>query len=134
MEKYQPGVIIRKSTINGKGLFATSRLPGRKKIGELEGVVISIRKANALAKKIKRIAIVELNDKFALDATLDKKFRYINHSCGPNAYLRVINSRVQFYALRDIKPGEEITANYGLTHHEGTLPCKCGAANCKGYL
>ena len=134
MGKQQPGVIIQKSTINGKGLFATSRLPGRKKIGELEGVVISIRKANALAKKIKRIAIVELDDKFALDATLDKQFRYINHSCGPNAYLRVINSRVQFYALRDILPGEEITANYGLTHHEGTLPCKCGATNCKGYL
>jgi len=134
MRQTEAPVIIKQSKINGKGLFATGIIPGRKKIGELEGVVITIRKANMLAKKIKRIAIVELNNRFALDATLDKKFRYINHSCGPNAYLRVINSRVQFYALRDIKPGEEITANYGLTHHEGTLPCKCGAPNCKGFL
>jgi len=37
-------------------------------------------------------------------------------------------------ALRAIAPGEEITVNYGETHHEGKLRCRCGAPNCIGAL
>jgi SET domain-containing protein len=48
--------------------------------------------------------------------------------------MRVINCHVEFYALRKIKKNEELTCNYGLTHHEGTLPCRCGAPNCKGAI
>jgi SET domain-containing protein len=41
---------------------------------------------------------------------------------------------VEFYALRDIEPGEEITVNYGETHHDGQLACRCGAPGCVGRL
>jgi SET domain-containing protein len=58
----------------------------------------------------------------------------LNHSCRPNARLCIRQGRVEFYALRDIAPGEEITVDYGETHHEGTLACRCGAANCVGWL
>ena len=34
----------------------------------------------------------------------------------------------------DIATGEEITANYGETHHEGQLKCRCGAPGCIGWL
>jgi len=91
-------------------------LPGRSKLNE-------------------SIAIVELWNGKALDATINSnELRYVNHSCGPNTYMRVINNHVEFYALRDIQKNEELTCNYGLTHHEGTLPCKCGAKNCKGFI
>jgi hypothetical protein len=30
--------------------------------------------------------------------------------------------------------GDEITVNYGETHHEGTLACRCGAPGCVGWL
>lgn len=30
--------------------------------------------------------------------------------------------------------GEEITVDDGPTHHAGTLACRCGAANCIGWL
>ena len=33
-----------------------------------------------------------------------------------------------------MEPGEEITVNYGETHHEGRLACRCGAPNCVGRL
>ena len=42
--------------------------------------------------------------------------------------------RIEFYALRDITPGEEITVNYGETHHGGTLACRCGGEGCVGWL
>jgi SET domain-containing protein len=36
--------------------------------------------------------------------------------------------------MRAIAAGEELTADYGETHHAGTLRCQCGAANCRGAL
>jgi uncharacterized protein len=128
-------VIAQKSKIDGTGLFAGARIPARKKIGELNGEVISVRKARQLAKQIKRIAIVELDDQYALQAaTENNPIRFINHSCRPNCYMRVIRHRVEFYALRNIKKEEELTCNYGETHHDGQLQCRCGAPGCKGFL
>ena len=135
MQKERFAVQIKPSKIQGKGLFARSPIPKRKKIGELAGEVISIRQANKLAKQLKEIAIVELDDQWALNAThIEAPMKYINHSCQPNTYMRVIGKHVEFYALRDIAPKEELTANYGETHHDGKLPCRCGAKGCKGYL
>ena len=41
--------------------------------------------------------------------------RFVNHSCGPNTQLKRQQGRVEFYSLRDIAPGEELTADYGET-------------------
>lgn len=126
---------IAKSGIQGKGAYAKSLIPARKKIGDLGGEIISLRAARKKAKVTSEIAIVELTDKTALDASVhSNSLRYINHSCSPNSYIRVTSTRVEFYALRTIRKGEELTADYGVTHHEGKLPCRCGSANCRGYI
>ncbi|MCK7498826.1 MAG: SET domain-containing protein-lysine N-methyltransferase, partial [Comamonadaceae bacterium] len=55
--------------------------------------------------------------------------RYTNHSCRPNARLvHPPTAASSSIALRAIAPGEEITVDYGETHHEGRLPCRCGDA------
>lgn len=127
-------VKVKPSKIDGNGLFAAATIPSKKKIGELTGEVITVAKARKLATKIKRIAIVELDYDYALDATTDTAFRYINHSCTPNTYMRVIRKRVEFYSLREIAPREELTCNYGETHHDGALQCNCKSPTCKQYL
>jgi SET domain-containing protein len=48
--------------------------------------------------------------------------------------LDIGQGRVEFYALRAIAVGEEITVNYGETHHQGRLTCRCGSAACIGRL
>ena len=58
--------------------------------------------------------------------------RFINHSCAPNARLYIGQGRVEFYALRDIAPGEEITVNYGETHHEGSSPAAAARRGASG--
>ncbi|MES2894011.1 MAG: SET domain-containing protein [Bacteroidota bacterium] len=126
---------VKISQIDGKGLFACSPIAARKKIGELSGKIISVAAARRMTKKMKRIAIVELDDKHALSAVdTETPFKYINHSCRPNTYMRVIQKRVEFYALREIFPPEELTCNYGETHHDGQLKCNCKSPFCKGYL
>jgi SET domain-containing protein len=123
------------SRIDGKGAFAMQMIPQHKKIGNLGGEIISKREARKRAAKIKRVAMVEFDNGTALDASINpNELRYINHSCSPNTYMRRCYSRVEFYSLRQINKGEELTCDYGETHHNGKLKCQCGAPNCKSYL
>ena len=122
------------SAIVGKGLFSGTRIPRGAKIGEFEGEVIGLREARRRARGRAIVAIVEL-DKHALDATRTRRgFRYINHSCAPNTFIRCTPSRAEFYALRDIARGEELTVDYIDSHHDGRLPCRCGAKGCRGFI
>jgi len=110
-------------------------VPARRKIGEIRGEAVSVREARRRAKGRERIMIVELSETRAIDATHSSDpLRFTNHSCRPNAAMRIRQGRVEFYAMRDIAPGEEITVNYGETHHEGRLACRCGAPGCVGRL
>ena len=125
---------VRPSRIVGQGLFAGHAIPRRAKIGEFEGEVIGLREARRRAKGQRVIAIVEL-ERHALDATRMKHgFRFINHSCAPNTFFRCTPERAEIYALRDIAAGEELTVDYGESQHDGKLPCRCGAARCRGAI
>lgn len=126
---------VDKSKIDGKGAYAQQNIPARKKIGDLGGVIISQREARRIANSTKRVAIVEFGNGKALNASVNSNaLRYINHSCSPNTYMRVLHNRVEFYALRSIRNNEELTCNYGETHHDGKLPCRCGAPGCQGFI
>jgi SET domain-containing protein len=125
---------VAPSRITGLGLFTPVAIAKRAKIGEFEGEVIGLREARRRAKGRRIIAIVEL-ERHALDATRMKHgFRFINHSCEPNTFFRCTPERAEVYALRDIAPGEELTVDYGESQHDGKLPCRCGAARCRGRI
>ena len=125
---------VKPSRFAGRGLFAGSAIAARAKIGEYEGEVIGLREARRRARGQRIVAIVEL-DRHAIDATRWKHgFRFINHSCDPNTFIRCTPERAEFYARRAIRPGEELTCDYGESQHNGRLPCRCGAANCRGYI
>ena len=128
-------VDVKRSRIDGHGAFAAEPVPARRKIGEVRGEAISVREARRRAKGCDRIMIVELSERRAIDASQSADpLRYTNHSCRPNAVMRIRQGRVEFYAMRDIGVGEEITVDYGETHHEGRLRCRCGAPGCVGFL
>lgn len=128
-------VKVAKSKIAGQGAYARQAIPARKKIGDLGGVIITMKEAMRLIKDLKVINCVELDNDLALNASANPNdMRFINHSCDPNTFMRVMKDRVEFYALKNIKKGEELSCDYGETHHEGTLPCKCGAKNCRGFI
>ncbi len=132
-QKYE--VAVHKSGIDGFGAFAAEPIPPHRKIGEIRGESISVAEARRRAVGKQRIMIVEVSARKAVDASAsDDPMRFTNHACSPNARLSIQAGRIEFYALRAITPGEEITVNYGPTHHEGTLACRCGTANCVGWL
>ena len=133
---YQKFVVrVARSRIDGFGVFADEPVPARRKIGEIRGESISLAEARRRAIGLERIMIVEISNRKAIDASrATDPMRFTNHSCAPNARLVIRAGRIEFYSLRAIEPGEEITVNYGETHHEGKLRCRCGAPNCIGNL
>ena len=129
---------VGKSKIAGKGAFALKPVPAKRKLGNMGGEIISYKEAQQRVKKQPGnvLFMVEFDhEDIALDASINSnELRYINHSCDPNTYMRRAYRKVEFYTLRPVKKGEELTCDYGETHHDGKLPCKCGAANCRGYI
>jgi len=126
---------VAQSPIDGQGAFAAEPIPARLKIGEIRGESLSVDDARIRATRHERIMIVEVSARKAIVFSKSSDpMRYTNHSCRPNARLSIRNGRVEFYALRAIALGEEITVNYGETHHQGRLACRCGAPGCVGRL
>lgn len=132
---HPPRLEVRASAIDGQGVFAAEPVAERRKIGEIRGEPISVAEARQRARGLQRIMLIELSDKRAIDASAgDSPLRFVNHSCAPNAVLRIRQGRVEFFALRDIAADEELTAHYGESHHAGRLTCRCGAPGCSGRL
>ena len=126
---------MARSRIDGFGVFAAEPIPPRLKIGEIRGESITVAEARRRAATQQRIMIVEISTRRAIDASRsDDPMRFTNHCCQPNARLMIRDGRIEFYALRAIMVGEEITVDYGETHHEGRLQCRCGAPGCIGWL
>lgn len=132
--KLAPGLAIKKSQINGKGCFATLLFPQRKKIAEYTGERITTAEANRRAKR-RRLRICAVDSRWSLDGSRGGNgTHYINHSCEPNSYMKILYGHIQFYALRDIHPGEEITVDYEMTLHPDSKRCFCGAKTCRGTI
>jgi SET domain-containing protein len=127
-------VEVRASKINGRGLFAGARLPGRRKLGEISGKLVRLPAAWKQVEKSDKIYLIELNPRQALECSTGNSFRYLNHSCAANCYMRIIRNRVEIYTRIPIKAGAELTVNYGATPHKGGMRCACGAPKCKGRL
>ncbi len=132
-------VTVGDSGIEGLGAFAVGAIPARCKIGEVRGESVSQAEAFARARRARKdsghVFMIAVSGKRAIDATASNDpLRWANHACEPNMVLKIQQGRAAFYALRDIAPGEELTADYGETHHAGRLACRCGAARCRGMI
>lgn len=115
-----------KRTKTGLGLFATRPIPKGKRIIEYFGPLIS----NDIVEHSNRKYFFGVNTKWSIDGGLRANIaRYINHSCKPNAEAFLSQRRrVWIWSMRKIKPGEEITYDYGKEHFEGIIEpigCKC---------
>jgi SET domain-containing protein len=132
--KLAPGLAIKESPINGKGCFATIPFRRRRKIAAYAGERISNKEAKHRSKR-PILRICGIDNRWSIDGSRGGNgTHYINHSCMPNAFTRTLYGHLLFFALRDIRPGEEITIDYEATLHSDKKKCKCGAASCRGTI
>jgi uncharacterized protein len=113
----------------GLGLFATRAIKKRSRIAEYKGPQLRIKQALKAERSGNRY-LYEINSRWTIDGTARNNIaRYANHSCNPNADTIAVKRRVFIVALRNIKPGEEITYDYGrdyLKNVIGLSNCNCG--------
>lgn len=132
--KLAPGLTIRESAIEGKGCFSNTSFQRGRKIAEYAGEKISNAEANRRARR-RKLRICAINNRWSLDGSRGGNgTHYINHSCAPNAYMKILYDHILFIAFRDIKPGEEITIDYESTLHSDKKRCTCGASSCRGTI
>jgi SET domain-containing protein len=133
--KLATGLSVRRSPINGKGCFATTRFARGRKIAEYTGERITDLEARRRARNRRILRICDIDGRWSLDgARGGNGTHYINHSCDPSAYMKTIRGHILFFARRDISPGEEITIDYEQTLHPDSKRCRCQAENCRGTI
>jgi SET domain-containing protein len=110
----------------GLGLFATDVIAKGTFIIEYVGPRITTEEVQ---RRRNTRYLFEVNSRWTIDGSPRwNTARYINHSCRPNAEAKVSRGRIRIQATRRIKPGEEITYNYGKSYFETFIKpigCKC---------
>jgi SET domain-containing protein len=116
----------------GLGLFATEVIERSALIVEYSGPRMPTREAHALERAGRNKYIFELNNRWSIDgAGRDNMGRYANHSCAPNARSELIRGKVMLRAIRRIRPGEEITYDYGKDYVALFFKDGCKCAKCR---
>lgn len=126
----------RRSKLHGWGVFAAEPINKNKRIIDYAGEKISIKESETRESKYLaegHIWCFRINRRWARDAAVGGNLaRFINHSCKPNCYSRIIGHTVWICAGKNVQVGEELTYNY-YTEGEGEIPCRC-RPGCKGML
>lgn len=139
--------IVRRSRIQGRGVFATRDLAEGECIIEYTGVLLTHAQADAQCddESMRRhhTFLFAVDGRHVIDASRSgNDARFINHSCEPNCESVIVRRRVFIHALRDIRAGEELLYDYWyVTDGDYTLddlrrvyPCSCRAPTCRGTL
>ncbi len=116
----------------GLGLFATAPIANGAFIVEYKGRRIGNAQATRLEARGARY-LYEINSRWTVDGSSRRNIaRYANHSCRPNAESDVVRGKVILRAIKRIKPGDEITYDYGEEYFELFLaPTGCKCVKCR---
>ncbi|XP_005740681.1 histone-lysine N-methyltransferase 2B isoform X2 [Pundamilia nyererei] len=136
---------VYRSPIHGRGLFCKRNIDAGEMVIEYAGTVIRAVLTDKREKYYDSKGIgcymFRIDDFDVVDATMQgNAARFINHSCEPNCYSRVINvdgrKHIVIFALRKIYRGEELTYDYKfpIEDESNKLSCNCGARRCRRYL
>ncbi|KAL7381507.1 hypothetical protein ABVT39_006987 [Epinephelus coioides] len=136
---------VYRSDIHGRGLFCKRNIEAGEMVIEYAGTVIRAVLTDKREKYYDSKGIgcymFRIDDFDVVDATMQgNAARFINHSCEPNCYSRVINvdgrKHIVIFALRKIYRGEELTYDYKfpIEDENSKLRCNCGMRRCRRFL
>eukprot|EP00934_Nitzschia_sp_Nitz4_P005570 Nitzschia sp. Nitz4//scaffold205_size38804//21464//22485//NITZ4_007645-RA/size38804-snap-gene-0.8-mRNA-1//1//CDS//3329541516//5560//frame0 len=104
--------------------------------------LVSQRKFEAgdLVMSAKALSVADKPDSHSVQkdwnkhVTMDLPAILINHSCTANVGIKDNDEVFDFFAIKTIENGEELTWDYEASEYEisGTFPCECGSPACRG--
>lgn len=139
-------VAVRRSRIQGTGVFAKRKIPKGTRIIEYLGERVPVVRflVQSSGSEPASVYAFRVNDSFIIDGAVNgNESRFINHSCEPNCEAYVFDDRPYIYAIRDITRGEELTFDYQLhstirsrvsKRDKEQYRCLCGSENCRGSM
>jgi hypothetical protein len=128
----KPGVRVGEVSY-GRGVFATRLFSKGEFVGVVEGQIIDDADYSS-------DYCMDLGGTLSLEP--GPPYRYVNHSCEPNAQLFIVPPErpdddpvplMIMEATRTIRPGDEVTIDYGWPA-EWAIPCQCRAVGCRGWV
>ncbi|XP_040281366.1 LOW QUALITY PROTEIN: histone-lysine N-methyltransferase 2A [Bufo bufo] len=136
---------VYRSPIHGRGLFCKRNIDAGEMVIEYSGNVIRSTLTDKREKYYDGKGIgcymFRIDDSEVVDATMHgNAARFINHSCEPNCYSRVIpidgQKHIVIFAMRKIYRGEELTYDYKFPIEDASnkLACNCGTKKCRKFL
>lgn len=134
---------VYRSNIHGRGLFCKRDIDASEMIIEYSGEVIRAILTDQREKHYESKAMgcymFRKDRDHVIDSTMmGNAARFINHSCDPNCYSKVIlvenRKHIVIFALRAIRRGEELTYDYKFPIEDVKIPCTCGSRRCRKYL
>eukprot|EP00057_Strongylocentrotus_purpuratus_P027370 XP_011681844.1 PREDICTED: histone-lysine N-methyltransferase SETD1B-A [Strongylocentrotus purpuratus] len=133
-----------KSSIHGWGLYAMEPIAADEMVIEYVGESVRQSIADSREKAYERMGIgssylFRIDAVTIIDATKSGNLaRFINHSCNPNCYAKIITveseKKIVIYSKQTINVGDEITYDYKFPIEDEKISCLCGAAQCRGTL
>jgi uncharacterized protein len=137
---------VRRSPIQGRGVFATRRIAEGTRLIEYRGEIIDEAEADRRYPwhddEPHHTFLFRLDDGSVIDAGPSRSAaKYINHSCDPNCEAVEEDGHIYIDAILDIAKGEELVYDYNFvldephnTKNKKLYPCYCGADNCRGTI
>jgi SET domain-containing protein len=134
-------VVVRRSAIHGRGLFASAPIAQGDVIINYAGELITEEEADERyqSRPDGHTFFFDLGNGLIIDGgSGGNSSRWINHSCLPNVVAHIEGETVLIVAARDIEPGQELLLDYQLVLPEGHsdeerawYACSCGALGCR---
>ncbi len=127
-----PKTKVKSSGIEGRGLYAEKPIRN--------GEIVSIRGGHILTRRLLSRQCkppgywgYPVADGVVLGpltkAETQSVMMFLNHSCEPNVG---IQGQIVFVAMRNIRPGEELSIDYAMFGGDPKpMQCRCGAAACR---
>lgn len=132
--KVNSGLFVAESKINGLGVFASRNFQAGETVLQIDDSRL-VNEKNPLRTELGEFEYHCDYLEGGEIVYLRSPERYINSCCDPFVYVKTIGGIRCIVALKPIKTGEEITYDYIIDCHGGTVwQCSCGSRNCRRMI
>ncbi len=141
-----PYLVLRRSRIHGRGVYARKDIKKGTRLIQYTGEVISNAEADRRyddeSMSDHHTFLFILSDRLCVDAARGGNIaRFINHKCDPNCVAWIEGKEIWIDAHKDIRKGEELGYEYEYDFLPGYTvkdlefyACRCGSPKCRGTI
>jgi SET domain-containing protein len=123
-------LIVKRSGVQGEGLFAGRAFRKGWRVVEFDGVPVPLEEVD------ETLGCIQIGENQYLVEDPDEPWAddFLNHSCSPN--VGFTDGTLMLRALRPIAKGDEILLDYSTAMNEPgwSFRCRCAAPRCRGRV